>query len=77
MERKTQFRIALALHSDRTGKEYTVKDFAEDHSCTSRMVFGVLKGSHTSARLEEAIQQFIAEEAEAAGIDMDRSPVPA
>lgn len=78
METKTRFKIALSIHSDRTGEKYTAKDFAEEHDCSPRMVWGVIAGTHHSVRLEDAIESFIAKEAEAAGFDLRaREPVGA
>jgi len=70
MKTKTRFRIALAIRSDRKGEQVTAREFAKEHDCSITMLYGVLRGSHTSARLQKAVEEFIAREAEAAQLDL-------
>jgi hypothetical protein len=60
MEKRTLFRIALAVKSD-AGERYTATDFARDHNVSTSVLWGVLSGNDTSARLEAAIDAFIQE----------------
>jgi hypothetical protein len=60
MEKRTLFRIALAVKSD-AGERYTATDFARDHDVSTSVLWGVLSGNDTSARLEAAIDAFIQE----------------
>lgn len=70
MKMKTRFRIALAIRSDREGERYTARDFARDHDCSDTALYDVLKGARTSERLQSAIEDFIAEQADAASLDL-------
>jgi len=78
MELKTRFRIALAIRSDPLpeGERYTVTDFAQDHDCDRRTLYDILNGNRTSERLESAVEDFIAEQADKAELDL-RAPEPA
>ena len=58
MEKRTLFRIALAVKSDE-GERYTATDFARDHDVSTSVLWGVLSGQDTSARLEAEIDAFI------------------
>lgn len=73
METKTRFRIALAIRSDREDERYTALDFCRDHDCSQTALYDVLNGRRTSARLEEAIETFIAEQADRASLDLQRA----
>ena len=70
MERKTRFRIALAIRSDREDERYTARDFARDHDCSKTMLYDVLNGNRTSQRLETAVEDFIADQADRASLDL-------
>ena len=58
MKKRTEFRIALAMASEQ-GERYTATDFANDHNVSTTMLHEVIRGETTSARLQEAIDQFI------------------
>lgn len=65
MERKTWFRIALAIRSEEVeAGRYYARDFARQHGVSMTMLYGVLNGTHHSERLERAIDRFIEEEKE-------------
>lgn len=61
MEKRTLFRMALAVKSD-AGDRYTVKDFAAAHGVSDEAIHSVLRGDSTSRRLESAIDAFIDEQ---------------
>ena len=61
MKKRTLFRIAVAVHNERVGG-YTAKDFAEDHDVSATVLYEVLRGRTTSARLDSAINAFISDQ---------------
>lgn len=61
MEKRTLFKIALAIKSD-SGDRYTAKDFAEEVGIRRATLHCYLDGQFTSARLDKEIDAFIREQ---------------
>ena len=59
LTRRTRFRIALAIASQREGEKKTVSEFAREHDVSKTTIYRMLDKDMTSARLEEAISSFI------------------
>jgi hypothetical protein len=75
MEKRTLFRIALAVKSD-AGERYTATDFARDHDVSTSVLWGVLSGQDTSARLEREIDSFIREQLDTFFRRLEEEPPP-
>lgn len=61
LSRRRAFNIALQVRSEKDGEEWTRRRFAEENGVSATMIYRVLTDDATSARLDEAIDDFINE----------------
>lgn len=73
MKKKTLFKMALAIKSDREGERYTAHDFCEDYNTSTTVLYDVLNDRATSARVSGHIDAFIEEQFQSAKPDLPKA----
>lgn len=58
LSRRARFRIALEVATDQLQEKQTVRDFARSLDVTPKVIYGVLDGTITSARVERACRAY-------------------
>jgi len=76
MEKRTLFRIAIAIKRD-GGQDYSATKFARDNGVSTTVLWGVLSGADTSAPLEAKIDAFIEKQLAKLSEELDRPQVRA